>query len=234
MSNDKKPYVTAVILAAGEGCRMKLHITKQQIVIAEESVLHRAIRAFEEASIIDAIVVVCRSEERAFVFSEITSFKKVTNVINGGNIRAESARFGFESIPQNSDFVAIHDAARCLVTPEMIENVVSAAFVYGAATAARKVTDSIKRVDSDGNIIATVPREDLYAAQTPQVFKTEDYSLGLKKTTLASSVTDDNMIVEGIGKKIFCVDCGTENIKITVPEDVSYAEFLIKRRNGDA
>lgn len=233
MSIDKKPFVTAVILAAGKGCRMKLHITKQQIVIGEESVLHRSIRAFEEAECIDAIVVVCRAEERDFAFSEISDFKKVTSVVNGGNIRAESAKIGFLSIPENSDFVAIHDAARCLVTPEMINNVANAAFIHGAATAARKVTDTVKRVNVDGHIIETVPREDLYAVQTPQIFRTKDYALGLQSVTLDSFVTDDNMIVESIGKKIFCVDCGTENIKITVPEDISFADFLLKRRSGD-
>ena len=233
MSYDKKPFVTAVILAAGEGCRMKLHITKQQIVIGEESVLRRSVRAFEESSCIDAIVVVCRAEERGFVFTETSDLKKVTSVVNGGNIRAESAKIGFLNVPKNSDFVAIHDAARCLVTPEMVDNVVNAAFVHGAATAARKVTDTVKRVNGEGQIIETVPREDLYAVQTPQVFRTEDYARGLQNVTLNLSVTDDNMIVESIGKKIFCVDCGVENIKITVPEDISFADFLLKRRSGD-
>ena len=233
MSKENKPFVTAVILAAGTGCRMKLRITKQQIKLVEESVLSRSVRAFEEADCIDAIVVVCREDERDFVFSEISAFKKVSAVVNGGNTRAESAKLGFMNVPGESDYVAIHDAARCLVTPEMIENVVASAFVYGAATAARKVSDSIKRVGDDGIIVESVPREDLYAAQTPQVFKTEDYVLGLQKSDLDSSVTDDNMIVEKIGKKIFCVDCGAENIKITVPDDICYAEFLIKRRLGD-
>ena len=233
MSKENRSFVTAVILAAGAGCRMKLRITKQQIMLFEESLLKRAVRAFEESSCIDAIVVVCREEEREFVFSEISGFKKITSVVNGGQTRAESARLGFLSIPSETEFVAIHDAARCLIRSEMIENVVGAAFIHGAATAVKKITDSVKRVGCDGMILETVPREELYAAQTPQVFKTEDYSLGLERCDLDSSITDDNMIMEKIGKKVFCVDCGEENIKITVPEDLSYAEFLIKRRLGD-
>jgi 2-C-methyl-D-erythritol 4-phosphate cytidylyltransferase len=230
LTKENKPFVTAIILAAGVGCRMKLRVTKQQIMLVEESVLSRSVRAFEEAECIDAIVVVCREDEREFVFSEVARYKKVVSVVNGGNTRAESARLGFMSVPEGDGFVAIHDAARCLVTPEMIERVVSCAFDFGAATAAKKITDSIKRVDADGMILESVPREDLYAAQTPQVFKIEDYALGLKKCSSASSITDDNMIVESIGKKVFCVDCGEENLKITVQEDISYAEFLIRRR----
>ena len=233
MSNNNRPFVTAVILAAGEGSRMKLRITKQQILLADESVLRRSVRAFEESSSVDAIVVVCRDEEREFVLSEVSAFKKVSSVINGGSTRAESAKLGFLNAPQESEFVAIHDAARCLVTSKMIQNVIESAFVHGAATAVKKLNDTIKRVDSEGNIIETISRVDLCAAQTPQVFRCEDYALGLKAATLDSSVTDDNMIVERIGKKVFCVDCGEENIKITVQEDITLAESIIRRRMGD-
>ena len=230
MSNNNKPFVTAVILAAGEGSRMKLNVTKQQLTLVNESVLYRAVRAFEDSSIVDAIVVVCRKDEREFVLSELSDFEKITSVVDGGCTRAESAKIGFLNIPASCEFVAIHDAARCLVTPEMIQDVIEAAFVHGAATAAKKVNDSIKRVDSDGNILESVPRADLYAAQTPQVFRCEDYALGLKSISLDKSVTDDNMIVEAIGRKIFCVDCGEENVKITVQDDIPYAEYLIRRR----
>lgn len=230
---DKRHFVTAVILAGGSGSRMNLGVTKQRLLIDGESVLHRSVRAFEECDIVDAIVVVSKQDEREFALSETTDLKKVAMVVAGGNTRAESARCGFDSIPEESELVAIHDAARCLITPEMIAKVVKAAIKHGAATAATKVADSIKRVGNDGCIFESVPREDLYAAQTPQVFRIEDYASGLKKCGYDPAVTDDNMIVESIGKKIFCVDCGGENIKITKTEDVSYAEFLIKRRRGN-
>ena len=153
MSSDNKPFVTAVILAAGEGCRMKLCVTKQQIRLVEETILRRSVIAFEESEYIDSIVVVCRENEREFVYSEISDFKKVIAVVNGGNTRAESARIGFLNIPDHSEFVAIHDAARCLVTPDMIDKVVRAAFIHGAATAAKKITDTVKRVDGGGIIL---------------------------------------------------------------------------------
>ena len=227
---DNRHFVTAVILAGGSGSRMNLDVTKQKLLIAGESVLHRSVRAFEECDSVDAIVVVCKSGETEFAVSETSDFKKVISVTVGGKTRAESAKLGFACISTDSDFVAIHDAARCMITPQMIDKVINAAFEYGAATAVKKVTDSIKRAGEDGYISASVPREYLYAAETPQVFRMEDYELGLERSSPDISVTDDNMIVENIGKKVFCVECDCENIKITRPEDVSYAEFLIKRR----
>ena len=233
MSMKKQNYVTAIILAAGMGSRMELSFTKQQLVICGESVLHRSLRAFDESGLINAIVVVCRREERDFVLSEARDTKKVISIVEGGNTRAESAKLGFMNIPAASDYVAIHDAARCLVTPQMIDSVVRAAFVYGAATAARKISDSIKRSDGDGFVLESVPRENLYAAQTPQIFRTVDYALGLEKCSLDEKITDDNMIIESTGRRIFCVECGAENIKITTPSDACYAEFLIQRRTND-
>ena len=234
MSTEKRHFVTAIILAAGSGARMGSDITKQKMLICGESVLRRCIRAFEETLTIDAIVVVCREDEKYFVLDETREFKKVNAIVSGGNTRAESARYGFASIPSETDFVAIHDAARCLVTPKMIEKIVSEAVNFGAATAAKKVSDSIKRADSNGVILESVPREDLYAAQTPQIFKAEDYARGLTVSSSDSAITDDNMVVERVGVKVKCVDCGEINIKITTPEDVTYAEFIINRRGGDA
>ena len=230
---DKKHFVTAIILAGGSGSRMNLGVTKQRLLIEGESVLRRSVRAFNECESVDSIVIVCKSGECEFAKSETEDFDKVLSIVVGGETRAESAKCGFSSVSEETEFVAIHDAARCLITPGMIDRVVKAAIKYGAATAARKMTDSIKRVGCDGCICSSVPRDDLYAAETPQVFKKADYALGLENISLDSSLTDDNMIVENIGKKIFCVECGGENIKITKSDDISYAEFIIKRRRGD-
>ena len=233
MDNCKKNFVTAIILAAGIGSRMKSSVTKQRLPLLGESVLHRCLRPFEECDVVDAIVVVCRQDEVDFVDGEIFDFKKVVSVVCGGNTRAESDKNGFSAIPEATDYVAIHDAARCLVTTDMIDRVVNAAILHGAATAVKKITDSIKRADGTGFILESVPREDLFAAQTPQVFKKEYYSEGLESCFVDSFITDDNMIMEKIGKRVFCVDCGNENIKITAPDDLLFAEFIIRRRRGD-
>lgn len=234
MSIKKRHFVAAVILAAGSGARMGSDTTKQKMMVCGESVLKRCVRAFEETEAVDSIVVVCREDERAFVKGETAIFEKVNAIVSGGNTRAESARIGFSSIPFEADFVAIHDAARCLITPKMIEKIVEEAFDFGAATAAKKVSDSVKRVDLNGAILESVPREDLYAAQTPQIFKVEDYARGLAETSCDATITDDNMVVERIGVKVRCVDSGEINLKITTPEDIDYAEFILRRRGEDA
>ena len=234
MSIGNKGFVTAVILAAGVGARMNSDVTKQRMIICGESVLKRCVRVFEECDTINAIVVVCREEEKLFAIEETRTFRKCVSIVNGGNTRAESARHGFASIPPETDYVAIHDAARCLITRDGIDNVVMSAFQNGAATAAKRVTDSVKRVNSKGFILESVPRENLYVAETPQVFRVVDYFHGLQACSDSASITDDNMVVERIGINVRCVECGGENIKITTPEDVAYAEFIIKRRRDNA
>ena len=230
MNNRKKPYVTAIILAAGSGSRMGLNTTKQRLMLCGESILRRTVRAFNDSPDIDAIVVVGRADEKAWITDEVaTELKKIHSVISGGKTRAESAKAGFKAIPNQTDFVAIHDGARCLITDESIHNVVTAAYEYGAATAGTAVTDTTKTIENN-LIVGTLKRESLFAAHTPQVFSVDIYKKALD-TDLAL-VTDDNMLVENVGGKIRCVDTGRQNIKITTTEDLEYAEYIIKRR-GD-
>lgn len=226
------PKVSAVILAAGSGTRMNCDVTKQRMYILGESVLHRSVRAFSESESISSLVVVCRADEVEWAVSELADISKPYTVIAGGKTRAESAKLGFEAIPADSDYVAIHDAARCLVTPKIIDSVLSVALTYGAATAAAPLSDTIKRVDNDLKITQTVPRESLYSASTPQIFSTFLYKKALSATENIESFTDDNMLIEASGKTVRCVDIGNENIKITTPNDISYAEYILGKREN--
>lgn len=233
VKKDKK--VTAIILAAGAGIRMKSDVTKQRISILGKSVLLRSVEAHVRCRLIDDITVVCRPDETDFVRDELAFIDdKPITVVTGGETRFESACLGFNSIPDDVDYVSIHDAARCLVTSQMIEKVVFAAFEYGAATAATPMTDTVKLVDSDKKIKTTVPRENLWAASTPQVFSTELYRRAMLKHKDSDGLpTDDNMLLEKIGISPVCIDVGKENIKITTSEDLLLAEFLIRRNNGE-
>ena len=141
----KYKSTSAVILAAGNSTRMSGE-NKQFMTVGGLTVLARTILAFESANCINEIVVVTKKELIADVIDlcEKYSAKKVTAVVPGGENREESAWLGFSEISDKSDFVAIHDGARCLVTPEMIEKVCVAAYNYGAATAAHRSTDSVK------------------------------------------------------------------------------------------
>ena len=222
--------VCAVILAAGSGSRMKLDITKQKILLGKESVLHRTVRIFQGCESIDSIIVVCRADEIDFAKEETSKFSKVREIVVGGETRFESARLGFLAIPENSDYVAIHDAARCFVSSDMISAVVLDAKKYGAATASAEVTDTVKSVDADNRISATVDRDTLVLVQTPQIFRTDLYKKAVEAYDGRINVTDDNMLVELIGVKPYCTDTGKRNIKITTVEDLNFANYLL---NGE-
>ena len=233
MSRKKKSFVTAVILAAGSGSRMGGEITKQRIQIGGESILRHAVRAFELAEEIDSIVIVSRADEIAWAKEELNNdFSKVKTVITGGKSRAESAYLGFSALDSHTDFVAIHDGARCLVTPDMINAVVRTAYETSAASAASKMTDTLKKVGEDGYVTNTLSRDGIYSAQTPQVFSYELYDRATRGIDLSEIMTDDNMLVERINGRVYAVETGRENIKITTPDDIGYAEYILERRRA--
>ena len=225
-----KNKVTAIILAGGSSTRMSTTASKQLAYICSESVIHRSVRAFAECDLIDDIVVACKAEEHDIIERELAvGICKPVRVVNGGRSRAESAMNAF-AITEGADYVAIHDAARPLVTPDMIARVVLAAIEHGAATAACPVTDTLKLADN-GFIKTTVPRRSMYSAQTPQVFARELYEKATEGVNLSSpELTDDNMLLENIGVMVSIVDTSKENLKITEELDLALAEFIIKKR----
>ena len=222
----------AIILAAGIGSRMGCSKTKQSIEILGKSVLKHTLDAFEAAKCVDEIVVVCRENECNFVNKELHRVTKPTKTVKGGKFRAESAFLGFCSVESDVSYVLIHDAARCLVTPEEIENVAAACYTFGAATASVPVTDTIKLCEG-GKICETVPRDKLRIVQTPQAFSVQIYKKALDAAgELDETVTDDNMLVERIGVYPHCVDTLPTNIKITTSHDLELAEFILSKRKG--
>ena len=221
--------IAAVILAAGVGSRMGAGTTKQRLLVGGVSVLRRTLLSFEACEDVKSIVIVTREDEIPFVESESRGITKLYRIVLGGRVRAESAYNGFKAIPSESEYVAIHDAARCLVTPEMISRVAKDAVKYGAATASTKVTDTVKIVDENGFVSSTPDRNFVYLASTPQIFSTLIYNRATENIDLSdASVTDDNMLAERAGVKVYCTDIGGKNIKITMPGDIEYAEHLLK------
>lgn len=226
-----KKKITAIILAAGSSTRMKATASKQLARICGESVIHRSARAFCECELVNDIIIACKAEETSEIERELScGISKPFRIIAGGKSRAESARIAF-SLTTNSDYIAIHDAARPLVTVSMIERVISTAIECGAATAACPVTDTLKRTE-EGFISSTVARVGMYCAQTPQVFKRELYAAAIASACDDADVTDDNMLLERTGIKVAVVDTGKENFKITEELDLALAEFIIKRREN--
>lgn len=228
-------FTSAIIVAAGKGTRMQdpSGKTKQHLTLCGIPVVARTLIAFEKCDRINEIIVVARKEEMGEYahYAREYGITKISAVVEGGNTRQSSVLCGFEAINDKSEFVAIHDGARCLITKENIDAVLHDAYAYGAATAATTATDSIKRADSYGFIAETVERENLWTVQTPQVFKTELYRAAAYVCRDESfTATDDNALAEHVGFRVKLTDVGRENIKITTPTDITVAEAILTSR----
>ena len=230
---DRIQPTSAVIVASGNSTRMG-GISKQMMMLDNIPVIARTIMAFDECEYISEIIVVAKAEEFYLYqeFQKIYKFKKLTRLVSGGATRQESVKNGFEAISKDSKFVAIHDGARCLITPKDIEKVCAAAYKNGGATAATRAVDSIK-ISSGKNLFieSSANRNHIWLAQTPQIFRTDIYELALLKAKKDGlEVTDDNSLVENLGAKIKLVECGRNNLKITTPDDIPVALAILKSR----
>lgn len=230
---DRIQPTSAVIVASGNSTRMG-GISKQMMMLDNIPVVARTIMAFDECEYISEIIVVAKAEEFYLYqeFQKIYHFKKLTKLVSGGATRQESVKNGFEAISKDSKFVAIHDGARCLITPKDIEKVCVAAYKNGGATAATRAVDSIK-ISSGKNLFieSSANRNHIWLAQTPQIFRTDIYELALLKAKKDGlEVTDDNSLVENLGAKIKLVECGRNNLKITTPDDIPVALAILKSR----
>ncbi len=229
----KNSFVSAIVLAGGSGTRVGGDKTKQMLEICGKPLIVHTLLAFQKSEEVDEIIVVAKKEELTSYefFKKEYKLTKITRIVEGGATRQESVKNGFEAIDDSSDFVAIHDGARALITEEQIKAVIMGAFAHGAAIAAAKAVDTIKY--SEGIMIEqTVPREHVWLAQTPQVFKDEIYRAAIYTAENEGfSGTDDASLVENIGIPVYLVDTGNENFKVTYKGDILRAEqILISRK----
>ncbi len=232
----KRPYTSAVILAGGSGTRMNSDTPKQFITLCGMPLFMHSLLRFDECRYVDEIIVVTRKEDIERTSSAIKGHgvKKVTAVISGGETRQLSAFFGFEKISPKSKYIIIHDAARPLITSEVISDVISKAYAYSAASAVSRPVDTIKNTDSKNRIFETLDRSKLYAAQTPQAFKCDLYRAAVYTAMKnKTEVTDDNMLVESIGNVVYPVEVTGCNIKVTTPEDLTVAAAIIESRRRE-
>lgn len=232
---NKPHFTSAIIAAAGSGTRMGCEsgITKQQLTLCGMPIIVRTLKAFEGSEYINEIIVVAREDEIPLYekYKADYTLTKITAVVSGGETRQDSVLRGFEAISDKSDFVAIHDGARCLITADKINSVLAEAFRCGAATAATHVTDTVKRANSKNYITETIDRRELWLAQTPQIFKTELYRAAAYVAKDEGFIaTDDNALAEHVGFDVKLVDCGTDNIKITTQADLAIAEVILRNR----
>lgn len=224
----KKQKAAAIIVAAGEGKRMR-GLDKVFTTLYGETILMWATRPFQECELIDQIVVVVSGEKQNYCRRLVAGRKwsKVTDVCVGGKRRQDSVAEGLKLL-KTCDWVVVHDGARPLVTVELIERGLREARETGAAVAAVDVKDTIKVVDKDGIVTKTLSRQNLRAVQTPQVFRVDLLQLAHRQHY--SNVTDDAAMVEKMGHKVKLYEGSYDNIKITTPEDLILAEVLLQQR----
>lgn len=223
----------AVVAAAGGSSRMGLDFSKQFFPICGVPVIVRTLRAFENAGTVDAVIVVCRSSDKKRLEGYITEYgiKKVISIIEGGATRQESVAAGAAVVPEGYGYIAVHDGARPLVTPEEIDCCVHDCFRTGASALGVPIKNTIKRVDENGFVVSTPKRSEIMAIQTPQVFEYRIYMKALARAQEAgANYTDDCQLVEHIGVKVHICTGDYGNIKITTPDDIYLAEALLKRR----
>lgn len=225
-------YTSAVILAGGSSTRMGEGVSKQLLKIDGIPVIVHTLLAFEVCEAINEIIVVAKKDELPIyeLYKKDYSITKITKIVPGGETRQQSAAKGFAEISDKADYVAIHDGARCLVTPEEIERVCAGAYSCGAATAAARATDTVK-IAKSGLIKETVDRENVWLAQTPQVFGANIYRAALAMAEKDGiSVTDDCSMVEHIDYRIKLIECSKNNLKITTVDDIPLTVAIFKSR----
>ena len=225
--------LSAIIVAAGSSERMGFD--KLFALVSGQPVIAHTIAAFENTKCVDEIILVGRADSLAELRKLIGKPSKVKQIVEGGAERSDSVRAGLEQVDSKSDFVAVHDAARPMITPEKITRVFEAARTNGAATLAEPINDTLKRADGDLAVKESVDRRGIFGMQTPQVFEKKllekAYDAVAKQKI---SVTDEVSAVELLGHKIVLVPNYDFNFKVTYPRDLPLAEFVLRQRATNA
>jgi len=202
-------------------------------MIAGRPVIAHTIHAFERADCVSEIIVVARKDRldeiKAIVRDE--NFKKVRSIIPGGKHRQDSVRAGLDHLEAGVKYVAVHDAARPLITTEQIGRVFEQCRIHAAASVVEPISDTLKYADTELFVVGPVDRHQLYAMQTPQIFERRLIEDAYRAVYAENaSVTDEVSAVERLGRKIILVPNQDLNFKITYPRDLALAEFVLTQR----
>ena len=228
MKTDSQPKVGAIVVAAGSSQRMG-GVDKVWALLGGKPIIVRVVDTFQECDLIDQIVVVLSQSNLEPCRKLITEqgWSKVTDVCPGGARRQDSVSAGLRRL-DNCQWVVIHDGARPLITEDLIRRGLGEVEANGATVAAVPVTDTIK-VAGDGQIVQqTLPRNKLWAVQTPQVFRFDIIAEAHKR--VKDEVTDDAAMVEQLGYRVKLYMGSYDNIKLTAPDDLVLAEALWQKR----
>jgi 2-C-methyl-D-erythritol 4-phosphate cytidylyltransferase len=213
--------VAAIVVAAGSGARLGADVPKAFVAVGGRTLLEHAVRPFTGLS----LVVVAP----AAMVSAAAELVPTAVVVPGGSTRQESVRCGLAVLPPEIDIVLVHDAARSFTPPDVVDRVIAA--VRDGAEAAipvLPVSDTVKRIDRDGNVVETLDRTSLVAVQTPQGFRRD--VLEAAHAAAHAEATDDAGLVERRGGRVVTVPGATSAFKITVADDLARAAALMTGR----
>jgi len=224
--------VAAIVAAAGRGAR--LGRPKQLLELAGKPVVAWCLETLSSAAAIDEIVVACEpgDVDACQRIGRDACGSKLRAVVRGGDRRQDSVRAALSAVSPGIRFVVVHDGARPFVTVAAIDRVLDAARDCGAAVTGVRLSDTIKEVDESGAVTKTIPRDRLWAVQTPQAFA---HDLLARAHGSASQVeaTDDAMLIEALGiARVRVVEGSRDNVKITTPDDLTLAELIARQRTA--
>jgi 2-C-methyl-D-erythritol 4-phosphate cytidylyltransferase/2-C-methyl-D-erythritol 2,4-cyclodiphosphate synthase len=222
----------ALITAAGIGKRMQSDKNKIFLLLEDEPVIVRTIKLFNDCEAIDKIILIAREDDQEELkkLKEKHSLNKVEKIVMGGEKRQNSVYNGIISIdnPKADDILVIHNGVNPFIDEKTITESIEAAKKYEAAVVGFKARDTIKEADEKGFVKKTLERKDLWQVQTPQTIRYGTAKRAFKKAFEEEFIgTDDVMLVERMGKRVKIVECPYENIKITLPNDLEFANKLL-------
>ncbi|HEV8715277.1 MAG TPA: 2-C-methyl-D-erythritol 4-phosphate cytidylyltransferase [Candidatus Binatia bacterium] len=226
-------HVNAVMVAAGKGERMGASLPKPFLAVAGVPLLIHTVRSLLRSSLITKLIIVVAAEREDLLRNLLTvhgPFSVPVCLVHGGPERQDSVRLGLAALDPECEIVVIHDAARPFITTAIIDRSIAAAAEVGGALVAIPARDTIKRVEENGTVLATVPRQNLWLAQTPQTFRVplirEAHARALSEGVGA---TDDAALLERMGGQVKVVLGDPLNFKITTPHDLRLAEALLEK-----
>lgn len=225
-----RPEAAAIVVAAGGGRRLGRRGEKAFSSLGGRPLLFYCLKALEVSPEIERVIIVVRKRalKKCLLLVKRSGFRKVEAIVAGGRRRQDSVLKGLSFVAE-SKFIVVHDAARPFLNRQLISRTLAACRRSGAAIAALPVSDTVKRVNGR-SIDRTIPRERLWSAQTPQVFRRGILEEAFRRWPSSRTATDDAAMVKQSGRKVVVVEGDFVNIKITFASDLALAESLLRLR----
>jgi 2-C-methyl-D-erythritol 4-phosphate cytidylyltransferase len=226
--------VVAVIPSAGGGSRFGSPVEKQFLPLADKPLLAHTLEPFQRSPLVQEILLVVPRDWLDKIMDVVVkpfALAKVRSVVPGGAQRQESVRLGLEALKPVWNVVLIHDGVRPFVTEDLIARSIEETLVHGATLVGVPAVDTIKDVDATGRVQTTLQRDRLWMVQTPQAFRFELIVRAHREAEKAGIVgTDDASLVERLGHEVRAIPGSYDNIKVTTPRDLVFAEAILRHR----